>query len=192
MIDRMTRHVLIVAAPRLAGLLAEQFEAQGLPAPRIAGPQEIDEGVSAFHAMVLDAAVCDAAGLAGRLRARGFNGPLVLIDAEAPAADAAFARPIRFAELVAALTGPSRPPRVDDALRLTEKEAAILERLKQAQGTVIPKGELLADVWGYGPNVATRTLETHIHRLRRKLDADPDFPMILSTEDGGYRLIRRP
>jgi hypothetical protein len=192
MIDPMTRSVLIAAAPRLAGLVAEQFEAQGDYAPRLAAPGAMapQEGVFPFDAVLLDAAVCDAAALAGRLRTQGFNGAIVLVDAAADAADAALARPVRVAALIAALAAPLRQPRA--GLRLTEKEAAILERLEQAQGAILPKAELLADVWGYGPGVATRTLETHIHRLRRKLDAEPNYPQALSTEDGGYRLIPRP
>jgi hypothetical protein len=189
----MTRTVLLAAAPRLAGLIAEQFEAQGLYAARLGLPEALSpgEGGFPFEAAVLDGAFCDAAGLAAALRAQGFSGAIVLIDAEAEAADAALPRPIRLAELVAHLAAPSRRPRAEAALRLTEKEAAILERLEQARGAILPKAELLADVWGYGPNVATRTLETHIHRLRRKLDADPTYPQTLSTEDGGYRLIPR-
>jgi len=190
MIGCMNRPVLLVASPRLANLLAEQFEAQGFPAPRTASPREVAERAPSFHAIVLDDAVCDAPALADRLRVEGFDGAIALIDAEAAAADAAFARPVRFADLIAVLAASSRRPRADDALRLTEKEAAILARLEQAQGAVIPKAELLADVWGYGPNVVTRTLETHIHRLRRKLE-EQAHPLILSTEDGGYRLFRR-
>lgn len=190
MIDPMTRHVLLVAAPRLADLLAGQMETQGFPPPEIAAPAEIAGGPILQDAVILDAAVCDAAALADGLRARGFGGTIIVVDAEATDADAAFARPIRFADLVAALNAPSRRPRADAGLRLTEKEAAILARLEQAQGAVLPKAELLADVWGYGPNVATRTLETHIHRLRRKLDASA-YPQTLAAEDGGYRLILR-
>jgi DNA-binding response OmpR family regulator len=191
MIDRMTRAVFIAAAPRLAGLVAEQIEAQGY-APRIGAPESTAprEGAFSFDAAILDADVCDAATLAARLRAQGFSGAIVLIDAEAEEADASLARPLRVADILAALIAPARQPR--PGLRLTEKEAAILERLEQAQGAILPKAELLADVWGYGPSVATRTLETHIHRLRRKLDAEPNYPQALSTEDGGYRLIPRP
>lgn len=188
----MTRTVLITASPRLAGLIAEQLEAQGGYAPRIALPEEIGGCAPSIDAAILDAAVCDASALAGQLRGQGFSGPIVLIDAEAAVADSALVRPIRFADLFAALAAPSRRSGVDAGLpRLTEKEAAILERLARARGAVLPKAELLADVWGYGPNVATRTLETHIHRLRRKLDADPTYPQTLSAEAGGYRLIPR-
>jgi Transcriptional regulatory protein, C terminal len=190
MIARMTRAVFIAAAPRLAGLVAEQIEAQGY-APRMGAPEAMapQGGDFPFDAAVLDADVCEAGALAARLREQGFGGAIVLIDAEAEDADAALARPVRIADLLAAFSAPPRQPRA--GLRLTEKEAAILERLEQAQGAILPKAELLADVWGYGPNVATRTLETHIHRLRRKLDNSQNYPQTLATEDGGYRLIPR-
>ena len=92
-------------------------------------------------AVILDATVCDAAALADGLRERGFSGTIIVIDADAADADAAFARPIRFADLVATLNAPSRRPRADAGLRLTEKEAAILERLEQA------RQEALGDAW---------------------------------------------
>jgi DNA-binding response OmpR family regulator len=191
MIAPMTRAVLIAAAPRLAGLVAEQLEAQG-HAPQIGAVEAVaqPDGGFPFDAVVLDAGACDAAALAGRLRAQGFGGAIVVIDAETDEADVALSRPVRVADLLAVLAAPPRHPRA--GLRLTEKEAAILERLEQARGAILPKAELLADVWGYGPGVATRTLETHIHRLRRKLDGEPNYPQALSTEDGGYRLIPRP
>lgn len=72
--------------------------------------------------------------------------------------------------------------------RLTDKEAAILEHLHRAGG-VVPRETLLADIWGYSAAIATHTLETHIYRLRRKLEADPANAAILITEPGGYRLV---
>ncbi|CAA7622732.1 Two component response regulator [Magnetospirillum sp. LM-5] len=74
-------------------------------------------------------------------------------------------------------------------VRLTDKEAAILSLLAKADGAV-DRQTLLAEVWGYGRSVTTHTLETHIYRLRRKIEADPDGAALLLTEPGGYRLIR--
>jgi DNA-binding response OmpR family regulator len=71
-------------------------------------------------------------------------------------------------------------------IRLTEKEAAILAYLHRAGARPVGRDELLGEVWGYNGTVTTHTVETHIHRLRRKLgDGNPP---VLRTEDGGYRL----
>lgn len=73
-------------------------------------------------------------------------------------------------------------------IRLTEKEAAILKYLYRAQGKPVPRQELLNEVWGYNAAVTTHTLETHIYRLRQKIEADPARATLLVTEAGGYRL----
>jgi DNA-binding response OmpR family regulator len=74
-------------------------------------------------------------------------------------------------------------------VRLTDKEAAILEFLYRA-GRTIGRDTLLGEVWGYNSGVATHTLETHVYRLRRKIERDPAHAEILVTEPGGYRLLR--
>jgi DNA-binding response OmpR family regulator len=73
-------------------------------------------------------------------------------------------------------------------IRLTEKEAAILAFLHRMGSRAVPRQELLTEVWGYNPAVTTHTLETHIYRLRRKIEADPAKACLLVTEAGGYRL----
>jgi DNA-binding response OmpR family regulator len=73
-------------------------------------------------------------------------------------------------------------------IRLTEKEAAILAFLYRVGARAVPRAELLTEVWGYNPAVTTHTLETHIYRLRRKIEADPATACLLVTEAGGYRL----
>jgi DNA-binding response OmpR family regulator len=75
-----------------------------------------------------------------------------------------------------------------EKLRLTEKETAILQYLNRAKGTVISRDELLREVWGYNANVTTHTLETHIYRLRQKIETDPANAQLLITDAGGYRL----
>jgi DNA-binding response OmpR family regulator len=77
-------------------------------------------------------------------------------------------------------------------IRLTEKEAAILKYLYRAQGKPVPRQELLNEVWGYNAAVTTHTLETHIYRLRQKIEADPARATLLVTESGGYRLELGP
>jgi DNA-binding response OmpR family regulator len=73
-------------------------------------------------------------------------------------------------------------------IRLTEKEAAILAFLHRMGARAVARQELLTEVWGYNPAVTTHTLETHIYRLRRKIEADPAKACLLITEAGGYRL----
>ncbi len=74
-------------------------------------------------------------------------------------------------------------------VRLTEKETNILKFLYRAQDGVVPRDVLLHEVWGYNAGVTTHTLETHIYRLRQKIEPDPSNARILVTEPGGYRLV---
>lgn len=74
-------------------------------------------------------------------------------------------------------------------IRLTEKEAAIIKFLYRAGEQSVGRETLLADVWGYNAGVSTHTLETHIYRLRQKIERDPAHAEILVTEGGGYKLI---
>jgi DNA-binding response OmpR family regulator len=74
-------------------------------------------------------------------------------------------------------------------LRLTEKETAILRFLYRAGQSVISREVLLREVWGYNANVTTHTLETHIYRLRQKIERDPAKAQLLVTAAGGYKLI---
>ncbi len=73
-------------------------------------------------------------------------------------------------------------------IRLTEKEAAILKYLYRAGTTPVARQVLLNEVWGYNASVTTHTLETHIYRLRQKIEPDPGRLRLLITEAGGYRL----
>jgi DNA-binding response OmpR family regulator len=74
-------------------------------------------------------------------------------------------------------------------IRLTEKEVAIIKYLYRAGGKVITRDVLLEEVWGYNSGVTTHTLETHVYRLRQKIEQDPSNSTILVTESGGYKLI---
>ena len=73
-------------------------------------------------------------------------------------------------------------------IRLTEKETNILKYLYRAGGKAVSREELLAEVWGYNAGVTTHTLETHVYRLRQKIEPDPANARLLLTEAGGYRL----
>lgn len=125
---------------------------------------------------------------------------------DCPLPQVSLTKPVRMAALVAAIgqalaeavapvhIGPWRfdaPARLlekdGDKVRLTDKETAILAHLLAA-GSVVGRDELLARVWGYGNDITTHTLETHIYRLRQKIEADPSQASLLLTEAGGYRL----
>ena len=74
-------------------------------------------------------------------------------------------------------------------IRLTEKETNILKFLYRSTKGVVPRDILLHEVWGYNAGVTTHTLETHIYRLRQKIEPDPSNVRLLVTESGGYRLM---
>ena len=74
-------------------------------------------------------------------------------------------------------------------IRLTEKETAILKYLFRAGERPTGRELLLNEVWGYNAGVTTHTLETHVYRLRQKIEQDPSKAEILVTEPGGYRLV---
>lgn len=75
-----------------------------------------------------------------------------------------------------------------EKIRLTEKETAILKFLKRAEGATISREKLLNEVWGYNANVTTHTLETHVYRLRQKIESDQTKAKIILTESGGYSI----
>ena len=80
---------------------------------------------------------------------------------------------------------------VDDVrapVRLTEKEVALLVLLYEAKGGPVSREVLLEQIWKYAENVETHTLETHIYRLRQKIENDPAEPTLLCTSDKGYFL----
>jgi DNA-binding response OmpR family regulator len=201
----MVRRVLLALSdPLLATSLAEQLAHEG---PYHA---TTDQDGAAPQLAVVDA-VADHDALLARLRAQ--HVPVLLLtdgDGIANNADAVLAKPFRFTALVEKLDAlAARSAAASDApvaigpymfhpaakslesqgrkIRLTEKETAILKYLHASAGTV-PRETLLHEVWGYGPAVATHTLETHIYRLRKKIEPDPAEARILLTEDGGYRL----
>ncbi|MFM2278046.1 MAG: two component response regulator [Pseudomonadota bacterium] len=74
-------------------------------------------------------------------------------------------------------------------IRLTEKEASIIRYLFRAGQKAVTRDELLEEVWGYNSGVTTHTLETHVYRLRQKIERDPSNAEILVTENGGYKII---
>ena len=74
-------------------------------------------------------------------------------------------------------------------IRLTDKEVAILKYLYRSGDRVVGRDQLLDEVWGYNAGVTTHTLETHVYRLRQKIERDPSNARLLVTEPGGYKLV---
>jgi len=152
--------------------------------------------------ILLDVDACDNNLLLeiGRLQAIGYAGPIILISSEKicyPPPILQIRRPFRLKELSELLE--NYPSKVSPSLNrtqrisqeLTEKEAAIFNRLLQVAGRGVEKSALLQEIWGYGPEISTRTLETHIHRLRRKIVMDPTHEWSLLTSDEGYKLVKK-
>ncbi len=87
---------------------------------------------------------------------------------------------------------PSQKILVDDKggkIRLTEKETAIIRYLYRADRRVVTRDVLLEEVWGYNSGVTTHTLETHVYRLRQKIEPEPSNARLIVTESGGYKLM---
>lgn len=78
--------------------------------------------------------------------------------------------------------------RNNEIIKLTEKEVAIIKYLYKAKDKIVSKNELLQEVWGYSPEVTTHTIETHIYRLRQKVEHEDAAAQIILTSDGGYQL----
>ena len=202
--------------PVLLASLAEQLSQDA--AHDVTCAPTAEEALAAAQAAPFAIAVIGHAGAAGlalaqSLRAANVACPILLLTDEAAPKNPGFeclARPFRFASLLARIHALTTHHAADgDAavrigpytfhpsakllqaagrkVRLTEKETNILKFLHASAGTV-PRETLLHEVWGYGPAVATHTLETHIYRLRKKIETDPGRAQILLTEGGGYRL----
>jgi len=192
----------------LRATLAEQLQHEGYD---VIAARDVEDAVQAARTNSLAFAICGLGeAAAAQLRAADLHAPmLVLVEGETAAPDC-LARPFRFSALLAKLHALSSHHAADGdgmvrigpytfhpsakllqegarKVRLTEKETNILKFLHASAGTV-PRDILLHEVWGYGPAVATHTLETHIYRLRKKIEQDPTKAQILLTEGGGYRL----
>lgn len=75
------------------------------------------------------------------------------------------------------------------SVRLTEREADFILYLHDSPEHTRTREEILRDVWGYAHGLETHTLETHVYRLRQKIEVDPALPTVLLTVEGGYRLV---
>ncbi len=73
-------------------------------------------------------------------------------------------------------------------IRLTDKERDLLLLLAKAKGKTVSRLDILHKIWGYSAALETHTLETHIYRLRQKIEENPANPDILLTDENGYRI----
>src|SRR5690349_3347557 len=205
-----TRILLAESDDVLRASLAEQLEREGYDVIAACNGQEADGNAREPLGFAI-IGLSDAEQLAANLREQGLSCPiLLLVGDDASSAFETLTRPFRFSALLARLHALNNhhAPSDDSAVRigpytfhpsakllqadgrkvrLTEKETNILKFLHASSGTV-PRDILLHEVWGYSPAVATHTLETHIYRLRKKIEQDPANAQILLTEGGGYRL----
>lgn len=74
-------------------------------------------------------------------------------------------------------------------ITLTPREALLIDYLRSAKGAPVPRRELLREVWGYAEMAETHTLETHVYRIRKKIDIDDAPFKLVTSESGGYRLL---
>ncbi len=211
---RASRKILIVDDdPSLRRSLAEQLERHGefavLPCENAATALTVIRR-EPFDAVLLDVVLPDMNGreLCRLMRRAGVTAPVIMMTGSDNELD------FRLGTLLARLRAhlgdsagansavltigpysfdPAAKMMSDKAgrrmVRLTEKETAILQFLYRA-GRAIGRDMLLGQVWGYNAAVRTHTLETHIYRLRRKIERDPARAEILVTEPDGYRLVR--
>jgi DNA-binding response OmpR family regulator len=96
--------------------------------------------------------------------------------------------PYTFRPAAKLLVGADKKQRI----RLTGKEVDIIRYLHRHANRVVSRQTLLDEVWGYNAGVATHTLETHVYRLRQKMEVDPANSRLLLTAAGGYRLDPTP
>jgi DNA-binding response OmpR family regulator len=214
----MTIGLLIVGDADLRLALGEQFARVAAIAVEEAEAvhealARIESGSPDVLLIADDIEAPGAATLLKMARAAGFNGPAILLARREAAThegfDGSMRRPLRFAGLMAMIRAKIAPTAAagatlgdhlfcettqtlmgPDGVRrlLTEKETAILARLARARGGVVARDVLLREIWGYSPAVDTHTLETHIHRLRRKIEDASGRPKLLLSAPSGYRL----
>ncbi|MEE3626274.1 response regulator transcription factor [Nitrospirillum sp. BR 11752] len=207
--DETLRHLL---AEQLSSL--EEFDVRQATdgATALAAAQ-----AETFEAILLASRLPDMEGavLCAALRQAGIDRPILLMamegEPDVPGCSDRLVKPFRIGALLAKLRQHARPTGDDPALRigpyefralartlredgtgnetrLTDKEAQILAFLHRAGGGVVSREQLLDQVWNYNEGVTTHTLETHIYRLRQKMERDPANAVLLVTEPGGYRL----
>src|SRR6201990_3181622 len=185
--------------------LAEQFELhEGF---RIEHAGSAGEGVRKAEATRADLIILDVElpDMDGRdacrlMRKHGIAAPIIMLTGQVTDADQILGldsgandyvtKPFKLFLLGPYESRPSAKLLIEEKerkIRLTEKETNILKSLYRAGGKPVGREELLSEVWGYNANVTTHTLETHIYRLRQKIEPDPSNARLFLTESGCYR-----
>jgi DNA-binding response OmpR family regulator len=204
-----TRILLAESDDVLRASLAEQLQNEGYDV--IAAGTGEDARAAAREPLAF-AIIGLGETVAAQLREQGLNCPILLVsDSDTQTSQPSISRPFRFSALLARLHAlnthqgagdgavvkigpytfhPSAKLLQSDSrkVRLTEKETNILKYLYRAGEKPVSREELLAEVWGYNAGVTTHTLETHVYRLRQKIEPEASGAKLLLTEAGGYRL----
>ncbi len=189
--------------PAKTGWRFERFDpVSGAPPPKAIVIFDLDEDSAARQGL------CS-------IRNNGFEGWVLVLGGAEPdisQSDEVLQRPVRLGELLSRLDrlgaadpgvapitlGPYdfapaeralQPKDGAEAVRLTELESRLLACLAEAQGALVGREQLLARVWGYSEEADTHTVETHVWRLRQKIETDDPASQFLITEPGGYRLV---
>jgi DNA-binding response OmpR family regulator len=213
----MSRILLVEDDPGMAKGLAFNLEAEGYEVVVARdGEQGLAEARrGGFDLMIFDVMLPEKSGfdVLKRVRADGNETPVIMLTARGAevdrisglklGADDYVTKPFSLGELLARIGARLRRARPDvcvdlaamrlergtRSVRLTPTEAAILRFLAAREGDAVERGEMLRELWGVSSSAETRTLDNHVARLRKKLEADPAHPAILFTVPGvGYRL----
>jgi DNA-binding response OmpR family regulator len=214
----MSRILIVEDDPGMACGLAYNLEAEGYEVEVARdGETGLKHARAGGHDLILlDVMLPKRSGfeILKRLRADGNETPVIVLTARGAeldkiaglklGADDYVTKPFSLGELLARIGARLRrsTPEVSADLaalrvtrgtrsaRLTPTEAEILRYLAQHEGEAVARADLLRDLWGVEHVAETRTLDNHVSRLRRKLEADPAHPTALLTVSGvGYRLV---
>lgn len=210
----MTAPRLLLLAPEPSSrVLGEGLRAHGF---RVETTQAADAAAVLAQGLGFDAAILDRDALTARaLRSlvERLATPVCLLGLagrKPPAGVAAvLAKPVRLDDLAGLMRGLARGAdraekwgpfdvllgsrllverKSGREIRLTEIETALVDTLLKAEGKPVPREALLRAVWGYRPGITTRTLETHVYRLRKKVERVPAKARLLITTGNGYVL----
>ncbi len=136
------------------------------------------------------------------LRKSGFLAPIIMLTGHNTDTDVILGfesgandyvvKPFQFAVLLARIRVQLRQHEASEDAVFTIGPCTFRPRSRQlyrAGQRSVSREVLLQEVWGYNSFVSTHTLETHIYRLRQKIETDVSNPSVLVTEGGGYKLI---